>query len=122
LLWTDPYPGIPVNPEAGSVSTFYVLPSRPQLGERFARFLQSLFPDLEWDSTTWGELADTLTAAVVQQPDVFVVHQEELPPDGTLVELLADGFGAARGDRVIEITRGARPEDFTFQHWSIAED
>jgi hypothetical protein len=104
------------------VSTFYVLPSRPQLGERFARFLQSLFPGLDWDSTTWEELADTLTAAVVQRPDVFVVHQEELPLGGSLAELLADGFGAVEGDQVIEISLGTRPEDFTFRHWSIAED
>ena len=33
-----------------AMSRFYVLPPRPDLGERFASFLRLLFPGLDWDA------------------------------------------------------------------------
>ena len=61
------------------MSTFYVLPSRPLLGERFAGYLQTLFPGLDWAGSAWPELAELLAAAVARHADVYVVHAEDLP-------------------------------------------
>jgi len=40
------------------MSTFYLLPPRPLLGESFAGYLQTLFPGLTWDRADWSKLAD----------------------------------------------------------------
>ena len=58
------------------MSTFYLLPPRPCLGECFASFLQGLFPGLTWDHSV---LAETLTAAASRHADVYLVFPEELP-------------------------------------------
>jgi hypothetical protein len=88
------------------VSTFYLLPPRPVLGERFARYLQTLFPDLSWTPGAWPDLADTLTAAVARHSDVYVVYGDDLPIGEDPAQALADGFGAEAGDEVIEVGLG----------------
>jgi len=45
------------------MSTFYLLPPRPLLGECFASYLQPLFPGLQWTGAACTELADILAAA-----------------------------------------------------------
>jgi hypothetical protein len=87
------------------MSTFYVLPPRPILGERFAAFLRLVFPGLEWDAAALG---DFLGGTAVGRPDVFVVHREDLPPGEPVARALADAFGAEPGDEVIEV-RAAGP-------------
>jgi hypothetical protein len=84
------------------MSTFYVLPPRPVLGERFAGFLQLVFPGLRWEAATRADLADVLgrTAA---RADVFVVYRDDLPPDEPVARALVDAFGAEPGDEVIEV-------------------
>jgi hypothetical protein len=94
------------------VSTFYLLPSRPFVGERFAEHLKTLFPGLEWGSSSWADLADTLCAAA-GRPDVYVVFRDDLPDNEDPARGLADGFGAERGDEVIEVGPGTRPGDLT---------
>ncbi len=101
------------------MSTFYVLPSRPRLGESFARYLKILFPGLDWDRGDWGDLADVLTTAARQQPDVYLVYREELPPEPDWDSALADGFGAERGDEVVEVQLGARPGEATARRWVL---
>jgi hypothetical protein len=64
------------------VSIFYVLPPRPFLGERLTSFLKPMFPGLDWSSRRWSELAESVAAILFQQPDVYVVHRDELPADG----------------------------------------
>jgi hypothetical protein len=85
------------------MATFYVIPSRPQLGERFAGYLQKHFPGLNCPTAAWGELADSLVDAI-HQSDVFVVYREELPEGEELTQALAEGFGAEPGDQVVEIS------------------
>lgn len=85
------------------MSTFYLLPSRPQLGEQFAQYLSSLFPGLNWPQAAWADLGETLAALAAQQPDVFVVHREELPNNEDAEAALSAGFGAAAGDEVVEV-------------------
>src|SRR6267154_161538 len=65
--------------EASGMSTFYILPSRSLLGQRFAEFLASVFPGLDWQRPEWRDLAETLGADVLRQSDVYVVYREDLP-------------------------------------------
>jgi hypothetical protein len=118
------FPGTePILPwEESAVSTFYLLPSRPLLGERFAAYLQNFFPGLDWGSPRWPELADALAAVAAGQPDVYVVYREELPEGEDAAAALADGFGAAAGDEVIEIVPGALPAALTAKRWRLGAD
>ena len=61
------------------MSTFYVVPSRPLLGERLARFLQTVLPGLDWDTAARTNLAETVAAAASEHDGVFVVYREDLP-------------------------------------------
>jgi hypothetical protein len=87
------------------VSTFYVLPPRPVLGARFADYLSSLFPGLDWGKETWGPLAEAL-AGVAARPDVYFVHREDLPTEPDVGAALQDAFGAESGDDIIELLAG----------------
>jgi hypothetical protein len=100
------------------MSTFYLLPPRPLLGERFAGFLGQLFPGLSWDAGRWPELADVVGAAV-RQPDVYLVHREELG-DEDPERALRDGFGAESGDEVVEVRVGPRPGELTARRWRLS--
>src|SRR5690349_21451656 len=93
--------------EGHAVSTFYLLPSRPFLGERLAAALRSFFPGLDWNRPRWTELADAIGQNVVERPDVFLVYRDELPASEDPVTALTDGYGAVTGDEVIEIQSGA---------------
>lgn len=97
------------------MSTFYLLPPRPYLGERFASYLQGLFPGLRWDRAVWSNLADGLAAAATCQPGVYVVYREELPEGEDMERALADGFGAEPGDEVIEV----RPGEPAARRWQV---
>jgi hypothetical protein len=101
------------------VSTFYLLPSRPILGERFAGYLQLLFPGLDWGTAAWPDLAELLGAAAARHRDVYVIYGEELPPGEDPNQILAEGFGAAAGDLVIQITPGSTPGDVTTRRWRV---
>jgi hypothetical protein len=85
------------------MSTFYLLPTRPQLGRHFAAFLRQWFPGLDWPGRAWPDLAEALTAAAEGRPDVYVVYREDLPDGEDPARALADGFGAEAGDEVIEV-------------------
>jgi hypothetical protein len=88
------------------MSTFYVLPPRPLLAARFAHALKGLLPGLDWCKLSWTELADVLGAAASCHPEVYVVHQEDLPDGEEQGQALADGFGAEPGDEVVEVCSG----------------
>jgi hypothetical protein len=107
--------------EGFAVSTFYLLPSRPLLGERFAACLTEFFPGLKWDGRYWSALADTLAAVAADQPDVFVVYRDDLPDGEDAATALADGFGAAAGDEVIEIVPG-EPPTLSARRWHLGDD
>jgi hypothetical protein len=100
-----------------AMSTFYVLPPRPHLGECFAGYLRSLFPGLDWDSASWPELADTLETAVADRAGVYVVFPEELPEDEEVDRALTEVFGAEDGDEVIEVRAGPRPGELRARRW-----
>jgi hypothetical protein len=91
------------------VSTFYVLPPRPLVGEHYAAFLAALFPGLDWPRDAHPELADALARAAGGRGDVYVVHREDLPQGEELGQALVEHFGAGPGDEVVEVWREPRP-------------
>jgi hypothetical protein len=102
------------------MAIFYLLPPRPFLGERFAGFLQSFFPGLDWDGATRSQLADVFGAAVAGRPDVYVIYREDLPPGEPPAQALVDGFGAEAGDEVIEVRPGPRQGEVVARRWTVA--
>ncbi len=90
------------------MSRFYLLPTRPELGERFAEFLRLFFPGLDWDRTMRLSLADEIGQAATWHEDVIVVYRDDLPADETVTRALRDGFGAEAGDEIIEIRLAGR--------------
>ncbi len=101
------------------MSMFYLLPPRPLLGDRLASFLQAILPGLDWDSGMRTNLAETVSAAAAAHPDVYVVYREDLPEGETPARALADAFGAAAGDEVIEVRPGARAGEFATRRWRM---
>jgi hypothetical protein len=101
------------------MSTFYLLPPRPYLGERFATYLQGLFPGLRWDSAVWPNLAEGLAAAATCHAGVYVVYREELPDGEDPAQALADGFGAEPDDEVIELRAADRPGEWAVRRWRV---
>jgi hypothetical protein len=101
------------------MSTFYVLPPRTIIGERFAGYLATLFPGLRWESTRWSDLGETLGRVAATHGDVYVVYREELQPGDDLRQALHDGFGAEAGDDVIEVRAGLQPGELTTRRWRL---
>jgi hypothetical protein len=101
------------------MSTFYVLPPRPFLGECFSGYLQALFPGLRWERSVWPGLADTLGQTAADQADTYVVYQEEIPDGADLTSCLADCFGAEPGDEVVEVRAGHAPGALITRRWRL---
>jgi hypothetical protein len=101
------------------MSTFYLLPPRPVLGDRLATFLQAILPGLDWDGSMRSNLAEALGTAATAHRDVYVVYREDIPAGETPARALTDGFGAEAGDEVIEIRPGARAGEFASRHWRV---
>ena len=110
------------SPRSGDhlVSTFYLLPPRPVLGECLAGFLQGVLPGLDWNMATRSNLAETVAAAAAAVHDnVFIVYREDVPAGEPPAQALTDGYGAEPGDEVIEVRPGARPGELTARRWKI---
>ena len=103
------------------MSTFYVLPSRSLLGQRFAEFLATIFPGLDWQRAQWRDLAEVLGADVPQQSDIYVVYREDLT-EGVLDEALVRDYGAEPGDEVVEVALGGRLANLTTRRWRLGEE
>lgn len=97
------------------MSTFYLLPSRPLLGQQFRAFLQGYFPGLDWDAPRRAELAELLGATAQEQAGVFVIFQEDVPEGADLRQTLAEDFGAATGDDVVEVAAGGAARRWQMQ-------
>ena len=101
---------------ANAVSTFYLLPPRPLLGQQFATFLKGCFPGLHFSAAARSDLAEQLGATAQQHGDVFVVFREDLPEGADLRQTLVTDFGAAAGDDVVEVPAGGAP-----RRWQLGE-
>jgi hypothetical protein len=102
------------------VSTFYLLPPRAQLGERFAAYLHTCFPGLDWPAPAWAELGDLLGATVGGRPDVYVVYRDDLPEDEEVEAALASAFGAEPGDEVVELLPAGKRGAADVRRWHLA--
>ncbi|MCS7047591.1 MAG: hypothetical protein NZO58_14635 [Gemmataceae bacterium] len=103
------------------MSTFYLMPSRYQLGQRFAEFLTGLFPGTDWPQDDWHDLAEGLASAVMSQDDVYVVYAEDLPADLSLEAGLVEYFGAEPGDAVIEVRPGIGLGEVGVDYWRVRD-
>jgi hypothetical protein len=101
------------------MSTFYVLPSRPLLGQRFAEFLENAFPGLAWPREQWRDLAELLGHEVLRRNDIFVVYREDVAEGAALDEALVRDFGATAGDEVVEVSPGGRLAILTARRWRV---
>lgn len=91
------------------MATFYLLPSRPLLGERVARLLEGLLPGWRSSPGGWSALAESLTASLEPAADVHFVFREDLPPGENIAQALQDGFGAEPEDDIIQVSENALP-------------
>src|SRR5579871_5566713 len=103
-----------------TMSIFYLLPPRPFLGDRFADFLQTLFPGLAWDSTDRINLADILGNAAGEREDVYVIYRDDLPREGSTAQAIVDGFGAEVGDEIVEVRPGSKAGELISRRWRVA--
>jgi hypothetical protein len=85
------------------MSTFYVLPPRPSLGDAVAAFLHAYLPGLDWDAAARVRLADAVGEVALNETEVYVVFRDDLPADATTTQALIDAYGAEAGDEVIEV-------------------
>ena len=85
------------------MATFYVLPARHDLGERFGELLSTLFPGTSFDEAQSADLAETLAAVVEGLNNACVVYREDLDETDGVRAALMRNFGADLGD---DIARG----------------
>jgi hypothetical protein len=102
-----------------TMSIFYLMPPRPFLGDRFAAFLQTFFPGLDWNSSERIDLADVLGEAARARAGVYVVYRDDLPRDESPARALVHGFGAEPGDEVIEVRPGGRAGEMIARRWRV---
>jgi hypothetical protein len=105
--------------EGLAMSTFFVMPSRHQLGRQFAEVLGMLFPGLNWPCSAWPDLAEVLGGTTASHLDVYVVYREDLPEGVVSPETLSGACGAEQGDEVIEVQLGTRLADLAVQRWRL---
>jgi hypothetical protein len=103
------------------MSTFYILPSRSLLGQRFAEFLQNVFPGRIWSREEWRDLAELLGGDTFRHADTFVIYREDMPEGVALNETLRHDFGAGAGDEAVEIALGGRLGILTTRRWRIED-
>jgi hypothetical protein len=89
------------------MATFVILPPRELLEHVFHGFVESLLPGLPVPPGLW----ERMLADVVDGPNVYPLHREDLPETDDVAAALAEGFGAEPGDRVVEfgLPRGREP-------------
>jgi hypothetical protein len=100
------------------MATFYVLPSRLQVGQRFGEFLHAMFAGAPYSSWDWPDLADSLASLVEAPGDVFLVYREDLDEAISVRDSLLQQFGAALDDDIIEIDFGTGLNRFLHQRWA----
>ncbi len=82
------------------MATFYVLPSRPLLGERIAHAIRSCSgPDCS--SALWPELAEVVRDVLQRHPGSFMVFQDDLPLGEDPALAIRETFGAEDSDEII---------------------
>lgn len=93
------------------MSTFFVLPPRECLEFAVADFVARVLPGLSAPPAVADALLAALEFEANRDDDAYFVHREELAGSGDTAADLMTGFGAAPGDRVVDIgfTGNSRP-------------
>ena len=100
------------------MATFYVVPSRQQLGQRYGEFLTSLFPDAAFGEWNWADLADAIVGQMERHGDAHVIFREELDEERSIKDSLLSQFGAALEDEIVEVHFGPGLNQFLHQRWA----
>jgi hypothetical protein len=100
------------------MATFYVLPSRQLLGQRFSDMLIAIFPDAKSTPRDRPDLAAALASIVEGQGDAFVVFREDLDDQVSVKDALVRDFGAALDDDIVEVNFGPGLHEVVHQRWA----
>jgi hypothetical protein len=100
------------------MATFYVLPSRLVLGQRFGDLLTALFPGIQYTQWDWPELAESLANLVEGDKSSYIVYREDLDEQLGVKDALMRDFGAALDDAIVEIQFGKGLHQFLHERWS----
>lgn len=100
------------------MATFYVLPSRHLLGQRFSEMLTAIFPDARYTPWDWPDLAESLAEIAEGQGTAFVVYREDLDERLSVKDALMRSFGAAIDDDIVEVHFGAGLHQVMHQRWA----
>jgi hypothetical protein len=99
------------------MATFYVLPSRYTLGQRYGEFLTTLFPDARFSAGDSPDLAESL-AALIEGHGGHVIFREDLDDALPVRDALLRDFGAELEDELIEVHFGAGLNQVLHQRWA----
>jgi hypothetical protein len=91
------------------MADFYLLPPRPAVGEELARLVRPYLPGVPVTADECARFLGQLVEAAGAGAEL--VHREDLPDGVDATEALRDGFGAEDGDRLIQVSLGARPSE-----------
>lgn len=119
-LKSDHYRGFLALKGGFTVATFYILPSRPLVGERLSHLLESWLPGIHCAFSS-EELAEGFGSFLNRQTDSYIVFREDLPLEADPVQALIDGFGAEEGDEVIEVAADFWPADPLARRWQVPQ-
>ena len=100
------------------MATFYILPSRQILGQRFGDMLTALFPNSRFPLAECPDLADLLAGLVEGRGAAYVVYREDLDETVGVRDSLLRHFGAELSDEIIEIQFGSGLHQVVHQCWS----
>lgn len=100
------------------MATFYVLPSRHQVGQRFGEFLHAMFAGAPYTAWDWPDLADSLSSLLEAQGDACIVYREDLDEAISVRDCLLRQFGAALDDEIVEVEFGPGLNQFLHQRWA----
>ena len=97
------------------MATFYVLPARHLLGQRFGEMLSTFFPGASFTPWDLPHLAESLASMIEERSGAFFIYREDLDEQMSVKESLIQQFGAAPDDEVIEIQLTAALQ----QRWAM---
>jgi hypothetical protein len=97
------------------MATFVILPPREILEHAIHGFVETHFPGRSVLAGTW----ERMLADVVDGPDVYPLHREDLPETDDVAMALVVGFGAEPGDHVVEYTLPRGREAARVRRWVV---
>jgi hypothetical protein len=97
------------------MAAFVILPPRELLEYAVHGFVENLFPGQAVPAGTW----ERMLADVVDGPDVYPLHREDLPETDDIAAALVIGFGAEPGDQVVVYSLPRGREAARIRRWVV---